>query len=226
MKRLKECDYSYVSPDGLERFFKRRYRLSPVINGRTKTFRLYTRLDALHIKRGIPKEWGHLIYNLPAVVEEARRGGVVWWVEGEKDAQTLAYEGEIATSHWNPRAASVEQARWLVGAEEVVLLYDNDEDDENGGNAGALDLLLRYKACRAAGIPRGSIAVGHAASGKDVTDHLTAGLDLDDMIWLDSLAPLRVKAKKTLNGGGHKEGYADPETYGFTGSLVVIKGGA
>ena len=223
---MKECDYSYKSVDGLERFFKRRYQLSPVVNGRTKTFRLYTRIDALHIKRGIPKEWEHLLYNLPAVVEEARAGGVVWWAEGEKDAERICAEGEVATSHWNPRAVVEEQARWLVGAGEVVLLYDNDADDEKGGNVGAADLIVRYKACRAAGIPRADIAVGHAARGKDVSDHLDAGLDLDDMVWLDSLAPLRVKAKKTLNGGGRKEGYADPETYGFTGSLVVIKGGA
>jgi len=68
-----------------------------------------------------------VLYHLPAVLDAAKHGRRVLYVEGEKDVETLERIGLIATTHaggagaWKPEYASS-----LEGAE-VVILPDNDK---------------------------------------------------------------------------------------------------
>ena len=75
--------------------------------------------------------WGldgvkRVIFNLPAVEEAMDRDEVVFYVEGEKDVQSLAKIGLVGTTHcggssgWKP-----EYATFLTGAK-LVILPDND----------------------------------------------------------------------------------------------------
>lgn len=211
-KRTFVCDYPYIDPImKMERFFKRRYKLDPPApDGRTKTFAIFHRDSDGTMYRGISgSRWKCLLYNLPAVTRAAYVGGTIWWTEGEKDADSLIKLGIPATTHWQGAGrATVAQAEWLTNASQVVLLYDVDKDDAHGGNAGAKDVLRRYEILRAYGLPRDRISVGHAAVGKDVTDHLEAGLGLDELVWLTSLWEIRRKAEQTTRSTFSACGYS------------------
>lgn len=68
-----------------------------------------------------------VLYHLPAVLDAAKHGRRILYVEGEKDVETLGKLGVMATTH--PGGASAwksEYAKALDGAE-VVILPDNDK---------------------------------------------------------------------------------------------------
>lgn len=68
-----------------------------------------------------------VLYRLPEVIAAVAVGNEIWIVEGEKDAERLAYEGLVATCNpggagrWRPEYNEV-----LRGAR-VVVISDNDE---------------------------------------------------------------------------------------------------
>lgn len=66
------------------------------------------------------------LYRLPAVLDAAKHGRRVIYVEGEKDVETLERMGFVATTHPGGSSAwKSEYAKALDGAE-VVILPDND----------------------------------------------------------------------------------------------------
>ena len=120
-----------------------------------------------------------VLYRLPLVVQAAHESRRVWVVEGEKDVHTLESQGEVATCNpggagkWRP-----EYTEYLRGAH-VIVVADQDRPGTTGKVAGveharqiALDLL------RIGVLPD---LVGPAV-GKDITDHVLAGLSLDDLV--------------------------------------------
>jgi RecA-family ATPase len=113
------------------------------------------------------------LYRLPEVLEQVRSGGEVYVVEGEKDADRLASLGLIATT--NAGGAGKWRAEYsfaLIGAR-VRLVRDNDD----AGLRHARDIV---RSLRMVGVS--DIRVYRARAGKDVSDHLDAGLDLDDLV--------------------------------------------
>jgi hypothetical protein len=101
------------------------------------------------------------------------KGLTVWLPEGEKDAELLASQGQIAVSA--PMGAS----NWakcdyspLYSAAEVIILADNDEP----GMARAHGL---YAHLTANGV---ETCIKRAKVGKDITDHIVAGEGLQDLI--------------------------------------------
>jgi hypothetical protein len=68
-------------------------------------------------------------YRLPELAEAGDKGGIVWIVEGEKDADRLADLGLIATTnpggagkYWTP-----DWAEYFRGLERVYIIPDNDD---------------------------------------------------------------------------------------------------
>lgn len=158
--------YDYVDANGKLLFQKLRY----VEESGKKTFRQrkpnghggweYSLGD-------VPK----VLYNLPAVLDASKNGGVVWVVEGEKDANRLIDMGVVATTM--PGGAG----KWLdihtdslVGAV-VEIVADNDEV----GKRHATEVLGRL---RARGIDAQSWI---SASGKDISEHLDGGSQISDL---------------------------------------------
>lgn len=96
----------------------------------------------------------------------------VWIVEGEKDADRLWAMGIPATCNaqgagkWTPA-----HAEWLVGRD-VMIVADNDRPGYQHAEKVANTLL---------GLAR-SIEVVKAAKGKDISDHLNAGLGISKLI--------------------------------------------
>jgi 5S rRNA maturation endonuclease (ribonuclease M5) len=112
-----------------------------------------------------------VLYRLPTVIEQARRGGRVYVVEGEKDVHAIEKAGGVATC--NPGGAlkwGSAYSRPLKGAE-VVVVADRDEPGRRHAQKVAADLT---------GIAK-SVQIVEAAAGKDAADHLRAGYTLDDL---------------------------------------------
>lgn len=214
--RYPVCDYVFRKPDASEYFRRRRWRLEPPLPGRTKDITylwVRTKYNIIHKKR---EHADDLIYNLPEVLDAKATGETVWWTEGEKDADSLTRLGVVATSHHGGAGKiNATQASWFRGHTGLVaLLYDVDADDERGGNPGAADVIRRYDLLLKAGVPRDQIAVGHALVGKDVTDHIEAGHQLDELVWLDDLTALQEKAALTTRGTFRGAGYGFPANWG------------
>jgi len=120
-----------------------------------------------------------VLYRLPQVLAAAADGGTVFVVEGEKDADTLAAAGHVATT--NPGGAG----KWLdlhtealVGADVWVV---RDNDDPGAQHAvGVRDALV------AAGIKVTLLAP--PAPHKDVTDFFDAGGRLEELEFWEPVA--------------------------------------
>jgi putative DNA primase/helicase len=116
-----------------------------------------------HERRTVP-------YRLLAVIGAVKEGRTVYIVEGEKDVHALERAGRIATCNaggagsWKP-----EYEKYFRGAK-VIVVADNDEP----GIRHAKDVAaMLYTAASRIWIvlPR----------RKDISDHIEAGLDVEDM---------------------------------------------
>lgn len=108
--------------------------------------------------------------KLPGAIADGRR---VFIVEGEKDVLALEAVGEVATCNpggagkWRP-----EYVESLRGASEVYVIADRDEPGQRHARQVAQSL---EDAC-------GSVFIVEPSKGKDVSDHLSAGLSLDELV--------------------------------------------
>ena len=166
--------YPYVDENGVLLFEKLRY----VNEDGKKTFRQ---------RRPDPEKKGaylydldgtrKVLYNLPAVIKGVADGQPIWIVEGEKDADTLIKKGIVATT--TTGGAGVwdgEHTRHLAGAY-VEVIADNDKP----GILHALDVASKL---RAAGCNVNTWVCGEH---KDISDHLQAGLSIDELLELDDV---------------------------------------
>lgn len=112
-------------------------------------------------------------YRLPEVRAAVTAGDRIWVVDGERDVESIRALRQVATcapdgmASWCPSHAET-----LRGAE-VWIVRDRD------GGAGA----KQAEDLRALLLPLAShVRIVEAAAGKDITDHLTAGHSLEDVI--------------------------------------------
>lgn len=140
-----------------------------------------------------------LLYRLPEVLAGIADGAVIYWTEGERDADTLAGAGLVATTHPNGAAHATEaHAEFFRGfGGLVVLIYDHDPDEASGWNAGVACALKRYDLLRGVGVRDDQIALGRPPEAKDVTDHYAAGLTVEGLVWSETITPaMRRKAQR------------------------------
>jgi hypothetical protein len=169
------------------------------------------RADTMYFKGKYNCSYGccrpdEMLYHLNELVPALSTAPVIYWTEGETDCNAIRdqfYTDELgvrvaATSHHqaagNSTVAQAELFRGYQGT--VVLLYDLDPDDKNGGNIGAYDVLKRFDLLRSVGLRR--IAIAHSPVGKDIRDGLEAGCSLSDLVFLGlpELIGLRGKAAR------------------------------
>lgn len=120
-----------------------------------------------------------VLYNLPAVARARSAGQTIYLVEGEKDADVLALALDaVATTNlggaasWRP-----EYADTLRGAR-VVVVADNDDVGRRAAESRADSLR---------DLPGTTVQVVLPREGKDATDHVFAGYDLQDFVEVDGL---------------------------------------
>lgn len=141
--------------------------------GGKKTFR-QRRPDA-SAKNGYAYSLGEVrrvLYRLPEVLAAVKEGKRIWIVEGEKDVESLRKLGEVATT--SPMGAGKwkeEFSECLKGATVSIIA---DADATGRSHARQVKEQLKAYDC--------NVSVWEASHGKDVTDHLQAGLTLDLLI--------------------------------------------
>ncbi|MFJ8951862.1 AAA family ATPase [Streptomyces sp. NPDC102381] len=167
------AEYPYVDEQG--QVLLKVKRLEPGYNGERKTFRQFA-------PDGKPKVSGirRVLYRLPEVIAAAQAGGTILVVEGEKDADNLVAQGATATCNiggagkWTDAYTTT-----LRGAGEVIIVRDRDEPGRRHAEQVAASV-------HAAGIP---VRILEPAKGKDVSDHIAAGLGFDDLLPYDRDEP-------------------------------------
>lgn len=119
-----------------------------------------------------------VLYRLPEVVN-ASPSAAVFITEGETDADALVAAGETATTTdsgaltgsglkaWHPEWSEALRGR------EVLVTADRDAPGRVHARhvAASLDGIARF------------VWIVEAAAGKDVRDHLAAGLAVSDLVW-------------------------------------------
>ena len=160
------AEYPYCDEHGELLLTVKRYE--PGFDGERKTFRQHRAGGAAGVK-GVRR----VLYRLPAVLAQAAAGLPIILVEGEKDVDSLAAIGTVATCNvggagkWND-----EYTASLVGVSEAWIIADKDEPGRK--HAAQVSASLTR-----AGIP---FRVFEAARGKDVSDHLAAGLGPENLV--------------------------------------------
>jgi len=112
-----------------------------------------------------------VLYRLPEVIAAVAEARTVYVVEGEKDVESLREHGKTATC--NPMGAGKwreEYTEQLRGAKVIILI---DKDDPGRSHAEQVRSAL-------AGIAA-NVFVYQSKVGKDISDHLAAGLDFTDL---------------------------------------------
>lgn len=120
-------------------------------------------------------------YRLPELNTAIAAGEVVYIVEGERDVETLTRQGITATC--NPGGAGKwlpEYAEWFRDAN-VCVIADADKPGQAHARQVASSLMDIA----------GSITVLEPVTGKDITDHLTAGHTIAELLvtWTDQGEP-------------------------------------
>jgi hypothetical protein len=112
-----------------------------------------------------------VLYRLPELIQAVQEGQVIYIAEGEKDVENLRAQGFAATCNsggagkWRP-----EYAEFL---REAVVTICADKDEPGQAHARQVrDALVAVGA---------TVEIVEARIGKDVSDHLAAGLGLDEL---------------------------------------------
>jgi hypothetical protein len=119
-----------------------------------------------------------VLYRLPEVVK-APPDAVIFVTEGETDADALVAAGEVATTTDAGALTGSGKKRWLPEWSEALRVRDVlvTADRDQPGRVHA-----RHVAASLDGIAR-SVWIVEAAAGKDVRDHLAAGLGITNLVW-------------------------------------------
>jgi len=184
--------YTYTDADGNPRFQVVRYEMRdpehPAYGEKKFLQRRYAPDDPEAGQKGCPDGyvWGlediqKVLFNLPQVLSAIEEGDVVWFVEGEKDVQTLQQHGLTATC--NPGGASKgdnpgrkftsEMANSLEGAD-LVIVPDNDETGRQFANSVAKRAHPKVDQVR-------RLELSEVPKGGDVTDYLENGHSVEEL---------------------------------------------
>lgn len=172
--------YDYYDESGELQFQKLRY----VDSAGKKTFR-QRKPDGKggweYSLGDIPK----ILYRLPQVLQAVKSNQPVWVVEGEKDVETLIAMGIVATTMPGGAGKWLDiHTKALAGAV-VEIIADRDEV----GMAHAQVVLreLTKAGCQA--------QIWASPKHKDITDHLGAGMSIDELEYVDPVAGIEVPLK-------------------------------
>lgn len=160
--------YSYKDEQGKELY--RKIRLQPGNNGQDKSFyfeRISENGQILQKLQGSRK----VLYRLPEIIQGISGGNIIFLVEGEKDADTLAGHGLIATT-------SSESLKWIdeftetLEDADVVILYDMDKTGFERRDLLCHSLYEKVKRLRVVDLPG---LVYQESHGSDISDWLKMG---------------------------------------------------
>jgi hypothetical protein len=112
-----------------------------------------------------------VLYRLPELIEAVKNGEVIYLAEGEKDVENICKQGFAASC--NSGGAGKWRPEYTEFLREAVVIICADKDDPGQAHARQVrDALLEVGA---------TVEIVEAKVGKDVSDHLAAGLGLEEM---------------------------------------------
>lgn len=112
-----------------------------------------------------------VLYRLPELIEAVRNGEVIYLAEGEKDVENIRKEGFAASC--NSGGAGKWRPEYTEVLREAVVIICADKDKPGQAHARQVrDALIEAGA---------TVEIHESKVGKDVSDHLAAGLGLDEM---------------------------------------------
>jgi 5S rRNA maturation endonuclease (ribonuclease M5) len=113
-----------------------------------------------------------VLYRLPRLRPAIEAGEYIWIAEGEKDVHSLERAGVVATCNpggtgggWRPEYSEV--------LRDAIVIIIADADKPGRAHAHKIERALQGIAA--------AVEIREAAEGKDVSDHLAAGLSLKDL---------------------------------------------
>jgi hypothetical protein len=178
--------YTYVDEHGKARFHVHRFP--------PKDFRQQNARTGAWNLNGVRR----VLYRLPQVIEAAKRGDIVYIVDGEKDVESAEAVGAVATccpggmDKWRD-----EYSKWLRGAR-VLIVWDRDGPHNDWKGQRAAPKVA--ESLKRAGVK--SVRFRRARDGKDLTDHLLAGYDIEQLIVQKPKPPPRQARSKSTYGDG------------------------
>ena len=120
------------------------------------------------------------LYRLPDVLQAINDGYLIVICEGEKDADT--FNNQEDAGFMFATTAPMGAGKWreqhtqqLAGARGIIIIHDNDEPGINHA------IKTRDQLTNA----DHTVYIWTPATGKDLTDHINAGLTIDDLIDAD-----------------------------------------
>jgi 5S rRNA maturation endonuclease (ribonuclease M5) len=132
--------------------------------------RVYRSPDKRFTQKGNTNGQRSTLYRLKAVQQAVQHNRLVFLVEGEKDVHSLESIGEVATTA-PMGAANIDKCDLTpLHGGQVIAIVDRDESGE--GWARYIRTQLASKA---------QIDFAQARIGKDVSDHVAAGLGVDQL---------------------------------------------
>lgn len=180
VRREKTNHWDYLNAEGVQVARVVRYDKIDLDTGEVvgKTFTQHA-WDA-HYERQLPNLNGinMPLYQLPTVRAAILTDRPLWIVEGERDADTVAREWQMAATTCPMGAGSWRpwHTEELDGAASVTIIADNDQAGRNHAEDVKASLV-------GAGI---DVTVVTPAEGcKDVTEHVEAGYGVGDLIAVD-----------------------------------------
>ena len=174
--------YIYCDANGNYLYEKARYAIA---EAPYKTF-IIRRKDprtGKYVYKEATRGISRVIYKLPEVTQAAKKGELVFIVEGEKDCETLFAHGLIATtsdagggSHGRGNKWPASCNSYLKGAD-IYIVPDNDEAGREHAQGVALSLYNSGISCKIVDLP------GIETKG-DITDWFKAGATPEMLIEL------------------------------------------
>lgn len=159
------ADYVYTDADGTVLFKKTRFE--------PKDFKIFHPSGS-----GWQSKMGDAIpvlYKLPELKEAIARGETVFCVEGEKDVDTLAAKGYAATCNYEGAGKWRDEYSKHFRDANVIIIADRDEAGYAHAKKVKASLTGKAKSVR---IMQAAVERPKA----DVTDHLTAGFTMDELV--------------------------------------------
>lgn len=147
----------------------------------------------VHAPKGVPAEVRRSTpYRLPQLAAAIAAGHTVYVAEGEKDVDRAAADGLAATCNSGGAGKwTAAHAAHLAGAAAVVIVADRDEP----GIAHAEQVAATLEQLD---VPH---RIVHAATGKDLFDHLAAGHTVDELVDATPPTPTPAPLEPQLDSG-------------------------
>ena len=160
--------WTYQKPDGSPYFTVERQQ--------TPTGKRFVQRVPGHDRPGYPAGFKPSIYRLPEVKAQAKKGGEVYIVEGEKCVHAAEHLGLVATTAPNGAKAWRDYySTWLIGCERVTIVCDNDDAGHEYAASVAVSLRSKDIAVR-------TVKVAVDTPKADLYDHVLAGKTVEDLI--------------------------------------------